>query len=104
MKNEPLIVACLSSATACEACLNAMLGTESGNDCPRCCRECIDICLLTAQALARESAYAGEITVLCAKICAWCGEQCGAHEHDHCQTCAKACLACADLCREFVGT
>jgi len=52
---EECIAACQHCAIECERCLNAMTDKESDNDCPHCCRECIDICLLCAQAMARDS-------------------------------------------------
>ncbi|WP_417848633.1 four-helix bundle copper-binding protein [Thalassoglobus sp.] len=78
-----------------------MLDEQSDNDCPRCCRECIDLCLLCAQAIARNSRFSEEICKLCADACEWCAEQCGAHDHDHCQKCAEACRACVKSCRSM---
>ncbi|WP_231740017.1 four-helix bundle copper-binding protein [Thalassoglobus polymorphus] len=78
-----------------------MLDEQSDNDCPRCCRECIDLCLLCAQAVARNSRFSEEICRLCADACEWCAEQCGAHDHDHCQKCAEACRACVKSCRSM---
>lgn len=90
--------ACYDCAAACEQCLTAMIDTDSNNDCPHCCRECLDICLLCAQAEARGSKYLDKICKLCAEVCRWCAEQCGAHDHEHCQACAEACRKCADEC------
>ncbi|HCO26173.1 four-helix bundle copper-binding protein [Gimesia maris] len=99
---QSCIDACLKCATDCEFCLDAMIGKESDNDCPHCCRECVDICLYTAQALARNSKYSSQISQLCADICTWCAEQCEAHEHYHCQACADSCRKCAAECKEIV--
>ncbi|WP_139161840.1 four-helix bundle copper-binding protein, partial [Acinetobacter baumannii] len=27
--------------------------------------------------------------------------ECSKHEHEHCQVCAKACLACAQACQAY---
>ncbi|HAH48364.1 four-helix bundle copper-binding protein [Gimesia sp.] len=100
---QSCIDACLKCATDCEFCLDAMINKESHNDCPHCCRECVDICLYTAQALARNSKYSSQISQLCAEICTWCAEQCEAHEHYHCQACAASCRKCAAECKEVVA-
>ncbi len=70
--NQAYIEACQRCAIACEKCLTAMIDVESDNDCPHCCRECIDICLLCAQAMARESRFSEAICGLCADVCEWC--------------------------------
>lgn len=49
-KYEKCIEACLHCASDCEVCLHKMIGKPSDNDCPQCCRECVDICWLCAQA------------------------------------------------------
>ena len=95
------IKACQDCAIACEECLHAMIDKQSDNDCPHCCRECIDLCLLSAQAMARGSRFAEAICSLCADACQWCSEQCSAHDHDHCKKCAEACLACVATCRSM---
>ncbi|WP_158686517.1 four-helix bundle copper-binding protein, partial [Cronobacter sakazakii] len=30
-------------------------------------------------------------------------EECGKHDHDHCQRCAEACKKCADACRKMLA-
>jgi len=32
-------------------------------------------------------------------VCDACAEECGQHEHGHCQACAEACRQCAEECR-----
>lgn len=93
------IEACQHCAQDCETCLSEMLGKPSHNDCPRCCRECINICKLCAHAIAAESRFRAEYCRLCANICVWCAEQCEDHEHDHCKRCAESCRTCAEACR-----
>lgn len=102
-KYEKCIEACLHCASDCEVCLHKMIGKPSDNDCPQCCRECVDICWLCAQALARDSRYASKICGLCADICEWCAAECAAHDHDHCQKCAQACRTCAEECRSMAA-
>lgn len=95
--------ACQKCSIDCERCLHEMIDMESDNDCPHCCRECLDICTLCAHAIARESKYTPQICKLCADICEWCASQCGEHDHDHCQRCAESCRACADACRAMAA-
>ncbi|MGE3182190.1 MAG: four-helix bundle copper-binding protein [Phycisphaerae bacterium] len=97
------IQACQACATDCENCLHQMLNKESDNDCPACCRTCLDICILCAQESARNGRFIAEICQLCEKICTWCAEQCEAHDHDHCRECAKSCRACAEECRKVAA-
>jgi hypothetical protein len=80
-----------------------MLGQSSPNSCPACCVECIAICRLTADAIARHSPFAKQYAALCAEVCDWCAKECGEHEMDHCQRCAAACRRCADACRAMLA-
>ena len=89
------IAACNDCATECGNCFTHMVGKDSMNDCPACCIECAAICRLAADAMARNSPFYKEVCALCAKVCEWCAEQCGAHPMEHCQTCAEACRRCA---------
>ena len=95
--------ACQQCALDCERCLAEMIGVDSGNDCPRCCRECLDICILCAQAMVRQSRYIPDYCRVCASVCDWCAQQCGEHDHDHCQRCAESCRACSEACRAMAG-
>lgn len=100
---QDCIDACQRCAIACERCLIAMIDMDSDNDCPHCCRECIDISLLCSQAMARDSRFAEAICKLCADVCQWCAEQCEAHAHDHCQACVKACRECIETCHSMAA-
>jgi hypothetical protein len=97
------IEACQRCALDCENCLSEMMGKPSDNDCPACCRECIETCILCTQAMARQSRFADQYCGICADVCDWCAEQCGEHDHDHCQKCAESCRACAEACREMAA-
>jgi hypothetical protein len=39
----------------------------------------------------------------CIEICQRCADECGKHDHDHCQQCAEACRACVEACRSYQG-
>lgn len=96
-----LIEACQECAIACEACLAALIDKESGNDCPRCCLECVDICTLCARAIARESRHLEEYCRICAEACEWCATQCRQQHLDVCRRCAEVCDNCAVECRKI---
>ncbi|WP_390621484.1 four-helix bundle copper-binding protein [Rubripirellula reticaptiva] len=53
--------------------------------------------------MARNSRYSDAICKPCVGICEWCPEQCGTHDHDHCQKCAEACRACVRSCRSMAA-
>lgn len=106
MNNETIracIEACFVCARDCEICLNAMMGMESHNDCPKCCRECVVTCITCALGMSRESRFWRNYCALCAEACQWCAEQCGDHKHDHCQKCAESCRKCAELCQKVAS-
>ena len=100
--NQACIDACYKCASDCEVCLDAMLVHSLDGDCPRRCRESIDLCLYCAQSLARNSQFAGELCAVCEKICHWCAEACEVHDHYHCQICADSCRRCAEACQQLV--
>lgn len=93
------IAACDACATDCSHCFAHMSGQASPNACPSCCVECAAICRLTSDAIARHSPFAKQLAALCAEICDWCAAECGAHEMEHCKTCAASCTRCAEACR-----
>ncbi len=75
-------------------------------DCITVCRDCADICLLTASLIARNSKYAKDLMVVCARVCKDCAEACrksceGENScGPECMSCAVACSECADLCNQ----
>ena len=90
--------ACNACAIACGICFSQMVGKDSKNACPACCIECAAVCRLCADASARDSPYVKQICKLCADVCGWCAEECGAHDMDHFNRCAEACRRCAEAC------
>lgn len=111
---QDCIDACFSCAEICNACSDDMIGMEGHGKrdvetlmarCIRLCRDCADICLLSAALMSRNSPYAEQFCGLCAEICDSCAEACEAHapHHPMCGDCAKECRRCADLCREMEG-
>ncbi|RWZ60570.1 four-helix bundle copper-binding protein [Halobacillus fulvus] len=103
-KYQSVIEALHRCMEACNHCYDACLKEEDVKhmaDCIRLDRECADMCGFLEQALVRNTPFASELAEVCAKICQACGDECGKHDHDHCQQCAEACHACADACRSI---
>ena len=104
MKNHDhsaLIQKLLDCAFACEHCATACLQEDDVAmmaNCIKLDRDCADICIQSARLLQRNSDIAHQFLVLCEDICRMCGDECGKHQHDHCQQCAEACRICAEAC------
>lgn len=99
-----------SCAHTCETCSNDMIGMGQHDDhdlmvrCIRLCRDCADVCMLTAQWLSRFSSWSEEMCRLCANVCEQCADVCEQHASQHplCGQCAEECRRCAALCQEMV--
>ncbi|RPD48021.1 four-helix bundle copper-binding protein [Hymenobacter sediminis] len=105
-QNQAVLDALSRCVVACELCADACLHEENVQmmvPCIRLDRDCADICRLTAAFIARGSDHARHVLKECIEICQKCAEECGHHEHDHCQQCAAACRACAEACRQYQG-
>ncbi|WP_242919293.1 four-helix bundle copper-binding protein [Pontibacter liquoris] len=101
---EHLLVKCM---TACETCATLCLQEDDVKmmvPCIRLDRDCADICVLTAQFVARDSAHAVHVMKECIEICRKCAAECRKHDMDHCQKCADACEECADACQQWIGS
>ncbi|MFN5295152.1 MAG: four-helix bundle copper-binding protein [Flavobacteriales bacterium] len=83
---------------ACERCLTDCI-ENSRSECAELCRECADICALTARMNARNSTFGPDISALCAMVCSACADECAKHAMHH-----EACKQCAAACRQCVGT
>ncbi|MBU8749760.1 four-helix bundle copper-binding protein [Bacillus subtilis] len=104
--SEACIEACIDCMKACNHCFTKCLEESMQHHlsgCIRLDRECADICALAVKAMQTDSPFMKEICALCADICEACGTECGKHDHDHCQTCAKACFTCAEQCRSMAA-
>lgn len=101
--DKDCIAACNDCATECGHCFAHMVGKASANAAPACCIECAAISRLCADAIARHSPFAKQISKLCADICDWCAKECDAHDMGHCKSCAEACRRCAEACRKMAG-
>lgn len=89
---------CTSCADACSAEAMDM------SQCVRTCMDCADVCAATARLAVRRTGQ--DIDVLrtmlesCITACEICAEECGKHDHPHCQLCATMCRECAEDCRK----
>ena len=98
------IEACYACAAECNHCASACLGEEDVKMMARCIAldmDCAEICALAAGAMARNSEMAGALCTACAAVCQACADECGKHQHGHCQRCAEACRRCAEECRKM---
>ncbi len=103
MEGNHLLEHLYACATACNKCYNACLNEEDINMMTRCIeldRECAEICLLTASAVARDSENREKYLAICAEFCQLCADECAKHGADHCKECADMCRKCAEVCSE----
>lgn len=107
---EDCIQACMACAHICNTCGNDMVGMpqQAAHDltarCIRLCRDCADVCMLSAQWMGRGSVFAVRMCALCAELCELCAGLCEQHAPHHalCGDCAKECRRCAALCHKMV--
>ncbi|QGU09841.1 four-helix bundle copper-binding protein [Leclercia sp. J807] len=100
------IESCYLCAAACDHCAASCL--EEGNldmmrECIKLDMQCANICRLAAQFMTLNSDSSQALCRLCADVCQKCGDECGKHEHDHCQECSRACHHCAEQCRKMAA-
>ena len=92
----------LRCATACHHCAASCLREPDMAAMAQCIAQdlsCAGMCELTAAAIARGCSHAADMRMLCAQICDACADECGRHQHEHCEACARACRVCAQACR-----
>lgn len=106
------IEACFTCARACLACAEARLSETTAAEREEVVRiglGCADLCEATGLLLSRYSSeHANLVRAFldtCARAClAWadvCGRRAGAHER--CHACRDACLVCEQACRDLVA-
>ena len=108
---QAAISACQSCANICNTCSDEMIGMESHANqelmarCIRLCRECADICSLSANWISRSSPMSNHIGRFCAEVCNACAEACEQHAPHHklCGPCAEECRRCVGVCLEMAG-
>jgi len=80
-----------------------MAEKQSMNECPICCTQYIDACLICMKLMLSDSQFSGRYAALCAEVCEWCAEQCKEHDHEHCKECAATYLVCVQECRKLAA-
>lgn len=92
------IAAYNSCADACEHCAAACLAERNvvRSRCIELCRDCADLCRMSAMLILRNSDYAVIFAQLCRVACLACAEECASHDSDPCQRCARTCQVCAE--------
>jgi hypothetical protein len=93
------IDSCLACTVACERCVTDCI-VSNRSECAKLCRDCADICDLSARLTARNSQFSSDLRALCAMVCKACASECDKHamHHDSCKQCAEACRKCAADC------
>ncbi len=103
---QSCIEACQACVITCEHCASSCLREQDVKAMARCIaldRSCADICSFAVREMARGSDFAAKVCAVCAEVCQACGDECGNHQHQHCQDCAKACHSCAEECRRMAA-
>ena len=94
---KKIIEACLECSIACEKCAADCLDMGLSS-CVHICRDCADVCDLTARMGARDSYFFKAMTKLCEQLCERCISECSMHDHECCRRCIDACTACINAC------
>ena len=100
------IDACLRCASICNHCASSCTQEDDVKIMAACIQldmECAVICYAAAQLMSLGSNKAKQICRICADLCEACANECGKHQHGHCQECAKACKECASICSTMDG-
>ena len=91
-------------STLCNINYHTFLAAEGLDETARCialCRECADICLLTASLISRNSENAERFIAVCADICEMCADECAKHNYAQSMKCAQVCRKCVEMCDEY---
>ncbi len=105
MINTKIIHALGNCINHCNFCADACLSEKDVKmmvPCIRLDRVCAEVCSTLSQVLLTEYDDVADLVTYCKSVCERCAEECGGHDHDHCQNCAKACCECAKACEEYL--
>ena len=106
MRNEELLSTLGKCINSCNYCADACLDEDNVKmmkDCIRTDRVCAEVCSTLNQVLATGYKDVNGLLEYCIRVCNACAEECGKHEHQHCQDCAKACKECASACEAYLA-
>lgn len=76
---------------------------QAYRSCVQATLDCAAICRLVAQLIARDSRFAREMYLVCARVCEVTAAECERHAADHCHVSADICRSCAEQCRRIAG-
>jgi hypothetical protein len=105
MERKQLIRILNECKSACEICADACLGESDLTamvDCIRTDKVCATICGATSSILATSFTNVDPLLAYCIEVCEECAKVCKAHDHEHCQRCAKSCEECANSCKKYM--
>ena len=104
-RNAPLLKILYDCVSECNHCASACLEEKDMKlmkDCILLDLDCSSVCEVTAEMIARDSAYAMHLLKVCGDICNACATECEKHAHlAHCKLCADVCRVCAEACEQF---
>ena len=93
--------ALVQCAAHCRACADACLAGDDVAEMARCIRsdqDCAAICDATAEVIAQPADSGApwrKMLEIAIEMCEACADECGQHDHGHCQECAAQCRATA---------
>lgn len=80
----------VQAATVAEWCADECIGLGPEMDeCARLCRDVASLASLNVTLLARDSPFGTDLAATFARAAAECADECSAHDHAHCQECAR---------------
>jgi hypothetical protein len=101
---------CSDCQRECEACATycgklLVKGSEHHLAVLMTCRDCADLCAVSASLTARQGPFADLACRACADACAKCATQCEKHGRDDkvMTHCAEECKRCEKECREMIS-
>jgi len=107
------IAECLDCIAGCTACADDCLSEPDLPELVRCVRldlDCADICDATARVVARQTELnlrvIRTLVESCAAACVACADECDRHAamHEHCRLCAQMCRRCQHACDDLLAT
>ncbi|MDX1761509.1 MAG: four-helix bundle copper-binding protein [Christiangramia sp.] len=106
MRNEKMLHALGNCINHCNYCADACLEEDNVKmmkDCIRLDRVCAEVCSSLNQVLATGYKDVKGLVEYCIMVCNACADECGKHDNQHCQDCAKACRECVKACEAHLA-
>lgn len=103
MRKQELIEILLHCASVCDGYAEADISDDAEwEHFLSLTRDCSDICINTANSIARASRFQKKFIALCLQICAQCAAEFEQHHSADCKECAEACRKCEEACRAIL--